>query len=110
MFRLFSADKNGARVTKTKGLEPPGGMTYCAGQALFDKDNPGRLLGRTERPFMRPEKPYELEGQIDNVCFIEGMVFFKGDWLLYYCAADSKIALARLEGGHSSRTLGSRSE
>jgi hypothetical protein len=31
---------------------------------------------------------------VGNVCFLEGMVFFKGKWLLYYGTADSKIAVA----------------
>lgn len=28
------------------------------------------------------------------MCFLEGMVFFKGKWFLYYGTADSKIAVA----------------
>ena len=71
---------------------PPG--AYCAGQALFDKIDPTRLVGRLEQNFMRPEKPYEISGQINQVCFLEGMVPFKGRWFLYYGTADSKIAVA----------------
>lgn len=67
---------------------------YCAGQALFDKDDPTRLIGRLEKSFMQPDKPYELAGQINQVCFLEGMVPFKGRWFLYYGTADSRIAVA----------------
>jgi predicted GH43/DUF377 family glycosyl hydrolase len=67
---------------------------YCAGQALFDKNKPGKLIGRLETNFMRPDKNYEIDGQVNQVCFVEGMVPFKGKWFLYYGTADSKIAVA----------------
>lgn len=67
---------------------------YCAGQALFDKNNPAKLLDRIERNFMKPDKPYEISGQVNQVCFIEGMVPFDNKWFLYYGTADSKIAVA----------------
>lgn len=35
-----------------------------------------------------------LEGQINKVCFVEGLVPFRGRWLLYYGTADSRIAVA----------------
>ncbi len=68
---------------------------YCSGQALFDLNDPGRLIDRTDDYFMKPEKPYEINGQVNQVCFIEGMVPFKGNWYLYYGTADSKIAVAK---------------
>jgi beta-1,2-mannosidase len=67
---------------------------YCSGQALFDVNDPTKLIGRLEEHFMMPDKPYELNGQVNQVCFIEGMVPFKGKWYLYYGTADSKIAAA----------------
>lgn len=67
---------------------------YCAGQALFDKNDPSKVIDRLEKDFMRPEKDYELTGQINQVCFLEGMVPFNGKWYLYYGTADSKIAVA----------------
>jgi predicted GH43/DUF377 family glycosyl hydrolase len=68
--------------------------TYSAGQALFASDDPTRLINRLEDPFMRPDKPYELAGQVNKVCFLEGMVPFRDKWFLYYGTADSKIAVA----------------
>jgi beta-1,2-mannosidase len=68
--------------------------TYCAGQALFNKDNPSELIDRLENSFMCPDKPYELEGQVNRVCFLEGLVPFNNRWFLYYGTADSKIAVA----------------
>jgi predicted GH43/DUF377 family glycosyl hydrolase len=67
---------------------------YCSGQALFDSNDPSRLIDRLEKNFLAPDKKYELEGQVHRVCFIEGMVPFKGKWFLYYGTADSKIAVA----------------
>jgi len=72
--------------------------TYSAGQALFARDNPGKLVDRSETYFLTPEKPYETEGQVNLVCFIEGMVPYQGKWFLYYGTADSKIAVAVYEG------------
>ncbi len=67
---------------------------YCAGQALFDSQDPTRLIDRLEKNFLRPDKPYEITGQINQVCFVEGLVHFRGKWFLYFGTADSKIALA----------------
>lgn len=68
--------------------------TYAAGQALFAADDPARLLKRSSTYFFKPERPFEITGQVNNVCFLEGLVFFKGAWLLYYGTADSRIAVA----------------
>jgi predicted GH43/DUF377 family glycosyl hydrolase len=68
--------------------------TYSSGQALFDLNDPTKLVNRLDDYFLTPDKPYELVGQVNKVCFIEGMVPFKGKWILYYGTADSKIAAA----------------
>jgi predicted GH43/DUF377 family glycosyl hydrolase len=67
---------------------------YTPGQALFALDDPSRLIARSTAPFLRPDRPYELRGQMNSVCFVEGLVFFHGRWLLYYGTADSLIAVA----------------
>ncbi|NOY36447.1 MAG: glycosidase [Chlorobi bacterium] len=68
--------------------------TYAAGQALYDAANPEKLQDRTDNYFFKPEKPYEITGQVNNVCFVEGLAHFNGTWYLYYGTADSKIAVA----------------
>ena len=68
--------------------------TYSAAQALFDKNDPSKLLKRMNNYFMRPEKPYETTGQVNQVVFLEGLARFKSKWFLYYGTADSKIAVA----------------
>jgi beta-1,2-mannosidase len=81
-----------------KGGDPhlPAG-TYAAGQILLDPKNPAKVLDRTGTYFMKPDKDYEITGQVGNVCFLEGLVYFGGKWLLYYGTADSKIAVASYE-------------
>jgi predicted GH43/DUF377 family glycosyl hydrolase len=68
--------------------------TYAASQILFDKNDPVKILDRMETYFIKPDKPYETSGQVDQVCFIEGLVNYQGKWFLYYGTADSKIAVA----------------
>jgi predicted GH43/DUF377 family glycosyl hydrolase len=70
--------------------------TYIASQALFDIKKPYKLIDRRNEYFIKPDKPYEKVGEVNEVCFVEGMVFFKDTWLLYYGTADSKIAVAKV--------------
>ncbi|RRB06715.1 glycoside hydrolase family 130 protein [Larkinella rosea] len=84
---------NGMNNGKDGDPDLPDG-TYAAGQLLFDASDPTKLLDRSETYFMKPDQPYEIVGQVNNVCFIEGMVPYKGKWFLYYGTADSKIAVA----------------
>jgi beta-1,2-mannosidase len=68
---------------------------YTAGQALFDARNPLKLLDRTVRPFLRPTEAYERTGQyVEGTTFVEGLVRFRGRWLLYYGTADSRVGVA----------------
>jgi beta-1,2-mannosidase len=68
--------------------------TYSASQIFFDKDDPSKQLHRMDTYFIKPDKPYEISGQVNQVCFVEGLVNYKGKWFLYYGTADSKIAVA----------------
>ncbi len=68
--------------------------TYAAGQVLLDKNDPTKILQRMDSNFIKPDKPYEISGQVNNVCFVEGLAQFNDNWFLYYGTADSKIAVA----------------
>ena len=68
--------------------------TYSAGQVLFDKNDPTKILKRSDSSFIKPNKSYEITGQVGQVCFVEGLTNFKNKWYLYYGTADSKIAVA----------------
>ena len=69
-------------------------FTYSAGQALYDKEKPYMLIDRMKDHFIHPDKPYEKTGEVNEVCFVEGLVHFQGKWFLYYGTADSRIAVA----------------
>ncbi len=69
-------------------------FTYSAAQVLYDKSIPYKQIDRTKTYFIHPDKPYEKIGEVNEVCFVEGLVYFKDQWILYYGTADSKIAVA----------------
>ncbi len=88
---LFIYNSKNSPIYGDKTL--PDGV-YAAGQILLDKNHPEKVLDRCEENFFKPDKDYEITGQVNNVCFLEGMVNFKSKWFLYYGTADSKIAVA----------------
>jgi len=77
-----------------------GPFAYAAGEALFDAHAPAKLLARTENPVLKPELPYEKTGQYKaGTTFSEGLVYFKGQWMLFYGCADSLVAVAIASAG-----------
>jgi len=69
-------------------------LVYRTGVAIFDRKNPRKLLWRTDRPILQPEKDWEKVGQVPNVVFVEGVVKRGERYLFYYGAADKYIGLA----------------
>ena len=67
--------------------------TYAAGQVLIDKTDPTKVIKRLDNYFIKPDKPYEFTGQVNQVCFLEGLANFHNKWFLYYGTADSRIAV-----------------
>jgi predicted GH43/DUF377 family glycosyl hydrolase len=69
---------------------------YNTGQMLLDMENApmGPPLARLETPILQPTTSIETQGQVDNVVFSEGLVQFRGQWLLYYGAGDQYLAVA----------------
>ena len=80
----------------TKSIGDPGLAegAYSAGYVVLDKNDPTKVLDRSENFFLTPDKPYEIKGEVNNVCFLEGLVKYHDRWFLYYGTADSKIAVA----------------
>jgi beta-1,2-mannosidase len=69
--------------------------SYCAGQVMFDKNDPTRPIARLDKPFFVPEAAFEKSGQYPaGTVFVEGLVYFKKKWFLYYGCADSRVAVA----------------
>ncbi len=80
------------------GIKDLGNRVYTSGQALFDANEPWKLLDRSDKPFIKPELPFEKSGQYkDGTTFVEGMVYFKDKWYLYYGTADSMVGMATAE-------------
>lgn len=69
-------------------------LVYRSGQALFDRNDPTKLIKRTESFFMEPGSELEVDGQIPNVVFIEGYAELNGHGYLYYGMGDSGIGVA----------------
>ena len=89
---LLYNGKNGYK--EERDPEYPAGA-YCAGQFLFDADDPYQVLGRLDKPFFVPEAAFEKSGQYkDGTVFIEGLAYFKNKLYLYYGCADSQVAVA----------------
>jgi beta-1,2-mannosidase len=84
---------NGRNIPAIGDTSLPEG-TYAGGQILMDRKDPTRVIHRLEHYFIRPQQPYEITGQVGQVCFLEGLANFQGKWFLYYGTADSKIAVA----------------
>jgi predicted GH43/DUF377 family glycosyl hydrolase len=61
---------------------------------LLDRDDPFKILGRTNRPLLFPEEPYELYGRVPNTIFPSGALVREGSVHLYYGAADTSCCLA----------------
>ena len=72
--------------------------SYCAGQLLFDLNDPCKVIGRLDEPFFVPQEEFEKCGQYPHgTVFVEGLVLHKGKWHLYYGCADSLVGTAILE-------------
>ena len=69
-------------------------LVYRTGVALFDKNDPRRLIARTDTPIFAPEKTWEKVGQVPNVVFVEGMVRWGNRYLFYYGGADTNVGVA----------------
>ena len=71
---------------------------YCAGQVLFSSENPTEVLERLDEPFFKPEADFEKSGQYPmGTVFIEGLVYYRDKWFLYYGCADSRVGVAVLD-------------
>jgi predicted GH43/DUF377 family glycosyl hydrolase len=70
------------------------GYEYSCCVALMDLDNPQHEIARLPYPLFKPELPYELKGDVDDVCFPTGTALFGDRLYIYYGAADELIACA----------------
>jgi beta-1,2-mannosidase len=86
---------NGRNSNGPRGDKRYNGGTYAAGQMLFDKSDPTKLLDRLEVPFFKPTETFEQKGQYSSgTVFVEGLIWFKKKWYMYYGSADSRVGVA----------------
>jgi predicted GH43/DUF377 family glycosyl hydrolase len=86
---------NGKNAPGEKGDAAYTANSYCAGQVLFDREDPTKVLARLDKPFFVPEADFEKSGQYPaGTVFIEGLVHYNEKWFLYYGCADSRVSVA----------------
>jgi predicted GH43/DUF377 family glycosyl hydrolase len=69
-------------------------LVYRTAGAVFERNDPSKLLSRRDRPIFAPEKVWERIGQVPNVVFVEGMVGQGSRYLFYYGTADKYVGVA----------------
>jgi predicted GH43/DUF377 family glycosyl hydrolase len=69
-------------------------LVYRTGIAVFDRNDPRKVLYRSDEPVFGPEKEWEKVGQVPNVVFVEGMAKRGKEWLFYYGGADKFVGVA----------------
>jgi len=72
-------------------------LVYRTGFAVFDRNDPTRLLSRSDSAIFWPELGWERAGQVANVVFVEGMARQEERWLFYYGAADKYVGVATVD-------------
>ncbi|MDD3275784.1 MAG: glycoside hydrolase family 130 protein [Kiritimatiellales bacterium] len=72
------------------------GFVYSFGSVILDLDDPSKVLARSSRYLLSPEKPYETTGFVPNVAFPCATLCDAdtGRLAVYYGAADTYTALA----------------
>ena len=76
---------------------------YATGWALFDKNDPTKVIARADAPVFAPKLEWEKVGQVPNVVFVEGLVREPNRWLYYYGGADKYIGVASAPILHGSQ-------
>lgn len=67
---------------------------YNSGYAMFSKNNPSKLIARTNKPTLSPSKSWENYGKVNYVVFVEGLIEKDNKYYLYYGGADKSIGVA----------------
>jgi beta-1,4-mannooligosaccharide/beta-1,4-mannosyl-N-acetylglucosamine phosphorylase len=70
------------------------GFRYSMGAALLDKNDPSKVLYRTQPYLLAPAAPYELAGDVPNVVFPCAALNDGDKVAVYYGAADTVVGMA----------------
>lgn len=69
---------------------------YHLGAILLDKDDPSKVIARSEKPLLSPVMDYEKNGFFGNVVFSNGQLINGDEITLYYGASDEVICIGKL--------------
>jgi predicted GH43/DUF377 family glycosyl hydrolase len=67
---------------------------FATGWVLFDKNDPTKVIARSDTPIFTVKQEWEKSGQVPNVVFVEGAVQQGNRWLFYYGGADRFVGVA----------------
>lgn len=70
--------------------------TYRACAALLDLENPAKVIAKLPYPLFEPGNEAESVGLVNNVVFPTGTARFNDELYIYYGAADTRIAVAKV--------------
>ena len=70
---------------------------FATGWVLFDKNDPTKVIARSDTPIFTVKQEWEKVGQVPNVVFVEGAVQQGNRWLFYYGGADKFVGVALAE-------------
>ncbi len=69
---------------------------YCLGAMILDRNNPSKILYRSDKPIMQPIASYERKGFFGNVVFTDGAIVRDEEIWIYYGASDTMTCLATM--------------
>jgi len=69
-------------------------LVYRTAVAVFDRNDPRKLIGRPDETIFAPETAWERIGQVPNVVFVEGLVQKDNRYFFYYGGADKYVGVA----------------
>jgi len=80
--------------------ETSAGPLFRLGAAILDREEPTRVLGRSDVPILSPRESYERVGDVGNLVFTCGAILEPdGELKLYYGGADSCICVGTADVG-----------
>jgi predicted GH43/DUF377 family glycosyl hydrolase len=67
---------------------------YAISEIEFSRDNLTASAAQLQQAVLQPEAPYEIYGFTPHTVFTNNIIFYNGQWWMYYGAGDSVVALA----------------
>ena len=67
---------------------------YALSEVEFNRSSLRVAAARLGSPVLYPQAPYEIYGHTPHTVFMNDLIFYRGQWWMYYGAGDSVVALA----------------